>query len=305
MKIDNSHIGLYIYRMEQKRIRIKELPKLEHPIFIAGFEGWGNALNISTGMADFLIKHLSATRFADLDQDTFYRYDGARPMVTIKEGVLKNYQPPNGIFYYAKTEPEAHDLIIFKGDEPNLCWEKFVDELLDLCEGLGVESIITLGSMYDNVLHTDRIISGIASGEELKSLLLQEGVNTISYQGPSSIHSIIHWEGRKRKLRCASLWCHCPYYVQGTTHFGLLSELAELLAYIGNFILDTTNLEKSWEKLDLEIKRLIENNSQLQTVVEDLKNERKKNRNMGRQALGRPVNKNGKIINFEDFLEPK
>ena len=59
---------------------------------------------------------------------------------------------------------------ILNADEPNLRWFGFVDELLNLCSRLHIETIITLGSMYDHVLHTDRILSGTASNAELSSM---------------------------------------------------------------------------------------------------------------------------------------
>ena len=72
--------------MSNPGIHIKELPQLKNPVLIAGFDGWGNALNISNGMVAYLIRRLKARNFADLDPDTFYRYDEQRPVVDIAEG---------------------------------------------------------------------------------------------------------------------------------------------------------------------------------------------------------------------------
>ena len=77
--------------MENRGIEITETPGLNHPLFITGFDGWGNALNISKGMMDYLISRLSARPIAHLNPDFFYRYDGTRPVVRIEEGGLKSY----------------------------------------------------------------------------------------------------------------------------------------------------------------------------------------------------------------------
>jgi proteasome assembly chaperone (PAC2) family protein len=50
-----------------EEIQFKELPQLKKPVLIAGFDGWGNALKISSGMAAYLIRKLNAKQFAKLN----------------------------------------------------------------------------------------------------------------------------------------------------------------------------------------------------------------------------------------------
>jgi len=288
--------------MRTKGIKIHQLPELKNPLLIAGFDGWGNALKISSGMSAYLIRTFKAQRFAELDPDVFYRYDERRPVVHIEEGLFKNLSPPGGTFHAAQTGAGGRSLVILKADEPNLRWFGFVEELFDLCSQLHVETMITLGSMYDHVLHTDRIISAVASNADLSSMLKQKGMNSISYQGPSAIHSTIHSEALKREIACMSLWCHCPYYLQGTTHFGILAHLGKMLAKIGGFELRVEDLETSWQKLNVQIENLIENNAELQEVINELR--KAKMRGTASQMKG-AIKSDEKIINIQDFLQPK
>jgi len=288
--------------MHDQTIHMKEVPELTNPVLIAGFDGWGNALNVSNGMAAYLIRQLNARHFADLDPDAFYRYDEQRPVVDIEAGRLNTLTPPGGSFYAVGTDDEQSDLIILKANEPNLQWFKFVDQLFSLCLKLGVHTIITLGSMYDNVLHTDRIISGLASTPESLANLNQKRIGSISYQGPSAIHSIIQSEGTKRGFECISLWTHCPYYLQGTTHFGILSHLGRLIAEIAKFRLDTRDLDTNWQTLEGQINKLIENNHELQSLISNLRKEKVKG---STAALRGAAKSDEKIINLQDFLDPK
>ncbi len=288
--------------MSESGIQIDEFPDLKNPLLIAGFDGWGNALKISSGMAAYLIRTFKAQKFAEINPDVFFRYDEMRPVVHIEEGVFKSLSSPGGTFYAAQTAPDGRDLVILNTDEPNLRWLGFVEELFDLCKRLNIESVITLGSMYDHVLHTDRIISAVTSNAAMSSMLGQKGVNSISYQGPSAIHSMIHSEGLKRAYACMSLWCHCPYYLQGTTHFGILAHLGKLLASLGGFELNTVDLETSWEKLNAQIENLIENNEELQAVVNELR--KAKVRGSAAEMKG-TIKSDEKIINIQDFLQPK
>jgi proteasome assembly chaperone (PAC2) family protein len=288
--------------MNDPGINIRELPQLEKPLLIAGFNGWGNALNISDGMASYLIRHFGARPFAELNPDIFYRYDEQRPRVSIENGLLKNFILPKGSFYSAATDKDQSDVVILNADEPNLGWMHFVDLLFSLCRKLDVSTVITLGSMYDNVLHTDRIVSGVASTSAMLTQLQKLNVNAISYQGPSAIHSIIQSEGTRRGFECISLWSHCPYYLQGTTHFGILSHLGRLIARLGNFHLDTEKLDKNWKTLKEQINTLIESNDELQKLIASLRKEK---------AQGSPARLddtaagNQKIINLQDFLDPQ
>ena len=287
--------------MSEPGIQIDKLPDLKNPLLIAGFDGWGNALKISSGMAAYLVRKFKAQRFAEINPDLFFRYDEMRPVVHIEEGVLKSLTPPGGTFYVAQTAPDGRDLVILKTDEPQLRWSGFVQELFNLCSRLSIHSIITMGSMYDQVLHTDRIVSATASDATMISMLRQKGVNLVSYQGPGAIHSTINAEGLRRNCACISLWCHCPLYLQGTTHFGILAHLGKLLASLGGFELNTEDLEVNWEKLNIQIENLIENNAELQAVVRELRKAKTRGSNT---ALKGDV-KDEKIINIKDFLQPK
>ena len=288
--------------MNDPGIHIKELPQLEKPLLIAGFDGWGNALNISNGMVSYLIRHFKAQAFAYLNSDIFYRYDEQRPQVTIENGLLKTITSPEGSFYAAVTDKNQSDIVILSAAEPNLRWSHFVDLLFSLCRKLDVGTVVTLGSMYDNVLHTDRTISGVASTRDMLLKLQKHNVNPISYQGHSAIHSIIQSEVNKRGFKCLSLWSHCPYYLQGTTHFGILSHLGGLIAKLGNFHLDTDHLDKNWELLKEQINSLIEGNSELQTLIANLRKEKA----MGSTArLNGKAAGNEKIIDLRDFFDPK
>jgi proteasome assembly chaperone (PAC2) family protein len=287
--------------MSTQGIQIQELLQLEKPLMIAGFDGWGNALKISSAMATYLVRKLNARQFATIHPDTFFRYDEARPIVKIEDGLFKSLAPPGGSFYAVQRTTGKNDIVILKADEPNLRWYQFIDELLSLCRNLGVGTIITLGSMYDNVLHTDRVISGVASTEDLISMLKEKHVNSISYHGPSAIHSIIQAECPREGFECISLWCHCPFYLQGTTHFGILSHLGALLSSLGQFELDTADLEESWKGLNEQIEELIKNNAEIQSIISELR----KLKVRGSTTTMKGSLKDGKVINISDFLDPK
>jgi proteasome assembly chaperone (PAC2) family protein len=288
--------------MIEKGIHVENLPSVKEPFLIAGFEGWGNAMDVSKGMASYLVRKLRAEPFATLDADLFYRYDENRPVVLIEEGELKRVAPPGGTFYAAHCSPRDVDIIVLEAQEPNLRWEYFGEQLLSLSRELKVRTIITLGSMFDNVLHSDNIISGIASNETLSTRLRELEVLPINYHGPSAIHSMIQHTAKELAVPCMSLWCHCPYYLQGATHFGLLSSLGSLLSSLAGFDLDREELDASWKELNRQIQSLVENNPELQGMITEL---RKAKVRGSWETMKEDDNKGSKIIQLKDFLKPK
>jgi proteasome assembly chaperone (PAC2) family protein len=288
--------------MSEEAIRIDHIPDLQEPVLIAGFDGWGNALDVSNAMAAYLIRKLNGQSFAKINPDLFFRYDENRPIVDIRDGELREVLPPGGTFFSVQGAPGKRDLVIFKCSEPSLRWFHFVAALFSLCQKLGVRTVITLGSMYDNVLHTDRIVSAIASDDTLSSQLKQKQVIPINYEGPSAIHSTIHREGRRQGLQCMSLWCHCPYYLQGTTHFGLMSHLGELLSSLAGFDLDLGELEAAWKELNKQIQNLVEKNPEIQAMIRQLRKEKVR----GSWASMKEAVKAGeKVIHLEDFFKSR
>ena len=283
--------------MDSNALRISTPPKLKSPVFIVGFDGWGNALNVSKGTADYLVKQLSADYLGEFNPDIFFRYDAKRPDVVIESGIFHEFHSPEIKLYAATTDQNENDVVILSGDEPNLAWYRFSDELFNFIKETGIKTVISVGSMYDNVLHTERLISGFVSKPDMQKILVEKNIQLISYSGPGSIHSILHKEGKYRNVDCISLWCHCPFYIQGTTHFGIISRLASLLGILGKFSIDTENLEAEWKKLDTDIDKLILNNPDLQETIEELKAERLK---IG-ETLEQKTDAKSKVIHIKDF----
>ena len=120
----------------------------------------------------------------------------------------------------------------------------------------------------------------------------------IDYKGPGAIHSTLQDETRKLGLQCVSIWCHCPYYLQGTTHFGLLSHLGSMLSSFLDFKLDVKELEIAWDDLSKQIQGIVDKNPELQDVIEELK----KAKLQGSWDL---TKKDEKVIHLKDFLETR
>jgi predicted ATP-grasp superfamily ATP-dependent carboligase len=284
--------------MNLESIELQYLPALEDALLIAGFDGWGNALEVSRGMIEYLVQKLQAKSFGTIKSEPFYSFDTKRPMVAIEDGVLKNIEPPANLFYQVSKSQAGRDLVLLKGIEPSMKWFQYTDAILSLCRAIGIKIIVSIGGMYDHVLHSDTMISVVASDEELLNSLKEKKAYTINYKGLSSIHSTLHAEAKRQGFKCVAMYCHCPYYLQGTTHFGLLAYAGTFLAEWAGFQLDTTELTVTWKNISKQIQEEIDKNSELQNMVNDIR----KAKVQGILGMSQKYNN---VIQLKDFLNPR
>ena len=275
---------------------MENMPELNRPIAIVGFAGWPNGGNVAIGLTDFLVKHLKAKRFATIAPDTFYRFDDSRPGVRVKSGRLEAIFPPKASFYAIHQSHTEVDVILFKGDEPQLRWFSFVDAMLSCFKHFHVPLIISLGGLQDNVVHTDVVISGLASSQDLLNRLKENNVSAADYQGPGAIHSLILKQAKEMGIDGVSLWGHCPFYLQGT-HLKLLCQMADVLADLVGLELDTTDLAKGWEILAKQIQHFVDSNPELQKVIQELMDSKAQARSPG------TFRKDGNVIYLDSFSE--
>ncbi len=259
--------------MDYQTFDVEPLTALTAPVLVVGFRGWGNALDVSSGTAAYLAETLDGTVVGRIDGDACYRYDENRPVVHISGGKLDAITPPRGIFYAIRHPGESGDLVVLVADEPQLQWHRFTQELADLGKRIGTPAVISLGSMFDNVLHTDRIISGIATGGEMHETLIRHRVAPVDYHGPSAIHTLLLDACRKQGVPGASLWCHCPAYLQGVIHHGMVLSLVRLLARMLSIELPVEALETRWKALSIQIEKLAAGNPKIGEIMDKIRRE--------------------------------
>ena len=287
--------------MTYTTFQLETAPELSSPVVVVGFRGWGNALEVASGMAAYLVDSLSGRSIGRLDSDACYHYDENRPVVAIESGRIESINPPGGSFFAVKTADDENDLLVLTADEPSLKWHRFSWELVQLAREMSARQLISLGSMFDHVLHTDRIISAATTGEDQTDVFNHHGVLPINYQGPSAIHTVILEACRKQGLAGASLWCHCPAYLQGITHHGIMLHLTRLLVDMVKFSIKTEVLESRWEAMEIQIRELIADNPKLEGVIDQIRRKKRQGAWQNLQATGEAQDN---VINLQDFIDP-
>jgi proteasome assembly chaperone (PAC2) family protein len=225
--------------MPADQLRIQALPRLSDGRLILAFSGWMDGGNVSTGTVDWLIRGLSAPRVASIDPEGFYVYSfpGSmevsamlRPHTTIEDGLVTGFEPPESAFFCS----EAHNLLLFRGREPNCGWNDFADCIFSLASRAGVSWLYFVGSVGSAVPHTrePRLISSV-SDEVLKLTLQPFGVRFTDYSGPASFSTQLLAQAAGRGFRMASLVAEIPAYIQGANPKSIEAVVRKLSAILG------------------------------------------------------------------------
>lgn len=291
-----------------EHIILLQRPELVRPVLIAGFGGWPNAGEVSTGVLSYLIKELNPIKIAEIPPDDFYDFTSQRPIGYIEDGLVQRITPSSNEFYHCKAEADPPlDLILFLGQEPHLKWPLFVRTFLDLMQEFGIDRLFTIGGSYDNIPHTvEPRVSAIANSDEMHKLLQQHGLSLSHYRGPISIHTMLLEEAKVKGIRCVSLWGHAPYYVQSNNAKVCLSVIRHLIRFVG-FRLDLTGLERAAELMDSQIAKMIENKPELREYIAILEKEYKEKATLSSSIAhameGKEESQDNKVIRIDPFLK--
>ena len=251
-------------------IKIIAEPSLRKPIAVVGFGGWANAGEIATSALKFLEKGLRPSPLARFDPNLYYDFAAHRPRANIRGGHLESLTLPKNEFSFIENTGRG-SIILFRGEEPHLCWPTFVQEMVALLTRFGVDLVITVGGTYDERLHTDPPkVSVVAEDMVLAEGLFGQGGFPGEYRGPVSIHTLLYTACREKGINVVSLWGHVPVYVQ-TGNFGTVQKIIELITALGGPALDLDPLVQARQEMEEQLEALIDNSPKLSNYVKKLK----------------------------------
>ncbi|MFQ6079661.1 MAG: PAC2 family protein, partial [Thermodesulfobacteriota bacterium] len=249
---------------------IHETPRLSRPWLIGGYEGWIDAGKVSSGSLTYLRESLKAQKFAEILSDGFHLFRDSRPKVVVEDGLIRKVEYPRNEFYYWKNRGLLPDLILFLGNEPHVRWKAFADLFLKLASQFGVERLVTIGGLYDQVVHTiPRKISVVASNPDLLKDLLAHDVQMIDYSGPGSYVSLLQERAETYGIGSFMLWGRVPPYVAMRSSWDCIQILG-LLAKLVPFEADLSGLLEEAKLIDEQLQRAVEEKPDLRAYVKQL-----------------------------------
>jgi hypothetical protein len=234
------------------------LPVLRNPHAIAVLRPWTDAGNSATLALGWLESRFSAEQLCKISKPgEFFDFTRYRPVTRFHMGT-REIIIPNTIVTYARQKQEP-DFVFLNMLEPNMFAELYIDSIVQLLQTLGIKRYSLLGSMYDMVPHTrPLLVTGGAVGEKAVAAVKKAGLNSSTYEGPTTICSLISQEAVKLGIETVNIMVRLPQYTQLEKDYSGQVRLLEVLHNIYGITPDDTVLQRAEQQIkdiDIEVNR--------------------------------------------------
>src|SRR5205814_8895612 len=140
--------------------------------------------------------------------------------------------------------------------------------VLELAQDLGVEMLVTFGSLLADVPHTRP--APVTAAATDPALVAELGLEASRYEGPTGIVGIVHDQCREAGIASVSLWAAVPHYVSlapsPRAALALVRRLGELL----RVDIDLEELEHASEEYSEQVSEAVSTDPETASYVEEL-----------------------------------
>jgi proteasome assembly chaperone (PAC2) family protein len=251
-----------------EELRIADRPSLRSPVLISAFRGWNDGGQGASLAGGYLAKTWEAVRFAEIEPENFYDFQATRPHVSLVEGQTRHIDWPENAFYHSSIPGLDRDAVLLLGIEPNLRWRTFTGMVVDLARDLGVELMITLGSLLADVPHTRA--SPVTGGATDPELIERLGLQRSRYEGPTGIVGVLHDACNQAHIPSVSLWAAVPHYVSLAPSPRAALALCQRLGDILGTTIEVGELEEASDRYSEQVSEAVASDEETAAYVEEL-----------------------------------
>jgi proteasome assembly chaperone (PAC2) family protein len=243
-------------------------PSLRRPVLVAAFRGWNDGGQGATLGGGYLARQWEAEQFAEIDAEGFYDFQAVRPQVSLEDGLTRKLEWPENAFYHAPIPGLDRDAVILLGIEPNLRWRTFSRLVVDFAQELGVEMVVTLGSLLADVPHTRPAPVSAAASDP--ALVEELGVEPSRYEGPTGILGILLDQCRAGGIRSVSLWAAVPHYVSLAPSPRAALALCRRFGELIGADIDLGELEHAADEYSEQVSEAVSSDAETSAYVDEL-----------------------------------
>jgi len=237
-------------------------------VLIAAFRGWNDGGQGASLAGGYLAKTWEAERFAEIEPEGFFDFQTTRPHVSLVEGPTRRIEWPENAFYHSPIPGVDRDAVLLLGIEPNLRWQTFAGMVVGLARELGVELVITLGSLLADVPHTRP--SPVTGGATDPELIERLGLQRSRYEGPTGIVGVLHDACSNASVPSVSLWAAVPHYVSLAPSPRAALALCQRLGDILGTSIDIAELDEAAERYSEQVTDAVASDEETAAYVAEL-----------------------------------
>ena len=291
-------------------LSLQRIPPLRNPILVMAFEGWNDSGESATTAAQVLISEWDGTRFGSIDPEEFFVFTETRPHVRLNRRGRRRIDWPSNEFYACidpSESPDAHDLVVLLGSEPDLRWRTFSDIVLDVARRASVQLIVGLGALESDWPHTmPPVVSKSATNPELHPLLKGLGLKPSKYEGATGIVGVLTSRFAAAGYPTLNLWGHSPHYISASPNPVVASRIVHELVKVLQVSLDTETLDENAARFDEQVREAVSKDPEAMAYVRDLERRAREDREDSegdRMQPGAELPNASAMVDFlEDFL---
>jgi proteasome assembly chaperone (PAC2) family protein len=249
-------------------LNVSFVPELRRPVLVAAFRGWNDGGQGASLAGGYLAKQWEAARFAEIEAENFYDFQATRPHVSLEEGMTRRLDWPDNGFFHAGIPGTDRDAVILLGTEPNLRWKTFAELVLGLVTDLGIERVVTFGSLLADVPHTRPApVTAAATDEDLMEEL---GLEPSRYEGPTGIVGVLLDACRRSGISSLSLWAAVPHYVSLAPSPRAALSLVRRFSELMQIDVDVAELEQAADEYSEQVSEAVASDADTAAYVEEL-----------------------------------
>lgn len=251
-----------------EHLRWSQRPSLDAPVLVLAFAGWSDAGDAATAAVRFLAEQWEAQPFAAIDPEPFFDFTSTRPLIRFDDdGRREILWPENELA--ASSFPRAPiEVVTLAGNEPQLRWRTFAEQIVGLARSVGASRAITLGALLADVPHARPVsVFGVGDGP---GGLPQLGLQPSRYEGPTGITGVLEIALRDAGIPSASLWAAVPTYVPAAPSPKAALALVERATELLGVPVDTTELVEAAREYEQEVSDLVERDVETAEYVREL-----------------------------------
>ena len=249
------------------------VPELNEPHALAIIRPWTDVSSVGSLILSCLEAYLGLKELGKLARPgDFFDFTRYRPTINRKEN-RSEIAVPNTVITYGK-QPSNHDFVFLRLLEPHMQAEEYIDSVIELFNNFGVKRYCLIGSMYDMVPYTrPLLVTGSASNPGLQNVLALADVVHSSYEGPTTILSLIGNRALQSGIETCNMIVHLPNYLTMEEDYRGEKRLMEVISFLYGFSMPPEDIEKAneqQEQVRLISEQIIEQEPRLGHILKEL-----------------------------------
>ena len=255
-------------------LTLQTVPSLRNPVLVMSFEGWNDAGEAASTAAQVVKSQLDGDRFATIDAEEFFVFTERRPTVRITRRGRRRVEWPSNEFFACidpSDGPDARDLVVFLGTEPDLRWRQFGDMVMDVARRTGIQLVVGLGAYFEDIPHTvPPRVSSSAVNADLHPLLREVDFHANRYEGPTGIITVLTNRFADAGYPVATFWGRAPHYITANPNPVVAARILRDVAKLLQLPIDLDLLDEAATRFSEQVQDAVSKDPEATAYVREL-----------------------------------